>query len=61
MVAPFMTSLLVAVAAALPQADDGAESVPMHPDFTLPTVDGASGSLADHLGGKLVVFHFASW
>ena len=34
---------------------------PPHPGFTLPTVDGGSGSLADHLGRKSVVFHFASW
>ncbi len=61
MAALFMTSFLVAAAAALPQADDGAESVPQHPNFTLPTVDGGSGSMADHLGGKLVVIHFASW
>lgn len=58
---PLLTSLLVAVAAALPQAVETPEAAPLHPDFKLPTVDGGSGRLADHLGAKTVVFHFASW
>lgn len=55
-----MPDLLLALLAgwAVQEADGTPAS---HPGFTLPTVDGGSGSLADHLGGKTVVFHFASW
>ena len=44
-----------------PQEPPAVPEAPPHPGFTLPIVDGGDGSLADHLGRKTVVFHFASW
>jgi len=55
-----MSVPLLAMALLLPAQDDGSAMEP-HPGFVLPTVDGGSGALADHLGRKTVVFHFASW
>ena len=51
-----LLALTLACAAAVQEP-----SPPPHPGFTLPTVDGGQGSLADHLGRRTVVFHFASW
>ena len=33
----------------------------VHPDFTLPTVDGDWLRLSDYRGKKVLLIHFASW
>lgn len=55
-----MSVPVLAMALLIPVQDDGSP-LKHHPAFVLPTVDGGSGALADHLGRKTVVFHFASW
>jgi hypothetical protein len=55
-----MSVPVLAMALLLTAQDDGPPPE-HHPGLVLPTVDGGSGALADHLGRKTVVFHFASW
>jgi len=57
----FFLTLTLLAAPLLAAPDVGYARGQVHPDFSLPRLDGTMGRLSDYRGKKVFVFHFASW